>query len=595
MKQTAYIYLLTLSCLLCACNRENRTNLPQPQVTGVADSLETVPPEEKPKAISAEQIEIKKDLLYDKYTLEDTYPYKDTTRSFQWDKIKERLALLENIQQTPSQWGILQNYKNRNGEAPLVRHYKRNAYKRIADTLGIERYQSVPLYLLTDTLVPERYGEDGSLVRFLADGENFVKVSPIYIGEEWYVPKRYVKVLPDTTHFIKTIMIDRRDQNIMTLEQTGEAQWTVRSMNPATTGRHRPPYAQETPLGIFVLQEKKTRMIFLKDGSTATGGFAPYASRFSDGGYIHGVPVNEPRKALIEYSPSLGTTPRSHMCVRNATSHSKFIFDWAPVNETIILFWNRNPYLCAVIFSVSYAKVFLFLLLFLLPLAEVPNHAPASEPVSVASTPETDEIDQLFDDMQLDGIVSYTAFRQAVTGYQKIEQKSKSIMTLIDFSKPSTEKRLYVLDMKNKKLLYTSVVSHGKNSGGNYATSFSNKNGSYKSSLGFYLTENTYQGRNGYSLVLNGLEKGINDQAKQRAIVMHGAAYANPNITASAGRLGRSLGCPALPQALAKPIIDTIKKGSVLFIYANNKDYLANSTFLSPRQTEYLSWAQPAN
>ena len=257
MKQTAYIYLLTLSCLLCACNRENRTNLPQPEVTGVADSLETVPPEEKSKANSAEQIKIKKDLLYDKYTLEDTYPYKDTTRSFQWDKIKERLALLENIQQTPSQWGILQNYKNRNGEAPLVRHYKRNAYKRIADTLGIERYQSVPLYLLTDTLVPERYGEDGSLVRFLADGENFVKVSPIYIGEEWYVPKRYVKVLPDTTHFIKTIMIDRRDQNIMTLEQTGEAQWTVRSMNPATTGRHRPPYAQETPLGIFVLQEKR--------------------------------------------------------------------------------------------------------------------------------------------------------------------------------------------------------------------------------------------------------------------------------------------------------------------------------------------------
>ena len=240
-------------------------------------------------------------------------------------------------------------------------------------------------------------------------------------------------------------------------------------------------------------------------------------------------------------------------------------------------------------------KVFLFLLLFLLPLAETPSRVPVSEPVSVASTPETDEVDQLFDDMHLDGIVSYTAFRQAVTGYRKIEQKSKSIMTLIDFSKPSTEKRLYVLDMKNKKLLYTSVVSHGRNSGQNYATSFSNKNGSYKSSLGFYLTENTYQGRNGYSLVLNGLEKGINDQAKQRAIVMHGAAYANPNIAASAGRLGRSLGCPALPQTLAKPIIDTIKKGSVLFIYANNKDYLANSTFLSPRQTEYLSWAQSAN
>ena len=222
-------------------------------------------------------------------------------------------------------------------------------------------------------------------------------------------------------------------------------------------------------------------------------------------------------------------------------------------------------------------KVFLFLLLFLLPLAETPSRVPVSEPVSVASIPETDEVDQLFDDMHLDGIVSYF------------------ILMLIDFSISCTEKRLYVLDMKNKKLLYTSVVSHGRNSGENYATSFSNKNGSYKSSLGFYLTENTYQGRNGYSLVLNGLEKGINDQAKQRAIVMHGAAYANPNIAASAGRLGRSLGCPALPQALAKPIIDTIKKGSVLFIYANNKDYLANSTFLSPRQTEYLSWAQSAN
>lgn len=240
-------------------------------------------------------------------------------------------------------------------------------------------------------------------------------------------------------------------------------------------------------------------------------------------------------------------------------------------------------------------KVVLFLLLFLLPSGESTDCAPLCEPTSAISIQATDTIDQLFDDMRLDGIVSYTAFRQAVTGYQKINLKRKPIMTLIDFSKPSTEKRLYVLDMKNKRLLYSSVVSHGKNSGENYATSFSNKNGSYKSSLGFYLTENTYQGHNGYSLVLNGLEKGINDQAKRRAIVIHGAAYANPNITASAGRLGRSLGCPALPQKLAKPIIDTIKEGSVLFIYANNKDYLANSTFLSPRETEYLSLARPAN
>ena len=191
--------------------------------------------------------------------------------------------------------------------------------------------------------------------------------------------------------------------------------------------------------------------------------------------------------------------------------------------------------------------------------------------------------EQLFEDMQLGGVVNFLAFRQAVAGYNLIKQKSKSILTLIDFTKPSTEKRLFVFDMEQKKMLYSSVVSHGKNSGENYATSFSNEVGSYKSSLGFYLTGNTYQGKNGYSLLLDGLEKGINDRARERAIVVHGAAYANPSVCKS-GRLGRSFGCPALPQALTKPIINTIKGGSVLFIYANNKEYMAKSSIL-PNQT----------
>lgn len=286
--------------------------------------------------LTGEQIQLTKDLLYDKYTLEDTYPYKDTTRQFQWDKIKERLALLENIQLQPSTWAILQNYKNRNGEAPLVRKFKRNAYGRVADTLGVERYQSVPLYLLTDTLVPERYGQDGELTRFIEDGEKYVKAEPIFTGDEWMIPKKYVKVIGDTIVFNKAICIDRHNQNIASLERTGKGQWQIRSMNPSTTGRHLPPYAQETPLGMFVLQEKKVKMVFLKDGSKETGGYAPYASRFTDGAYVHGVPVNAPRKTMIEYSPSLGTTPRSHMCVRNATSHAKFIYDWAPVNQTIV-------------------------------------------------------------------------------------------------------------------------------------------------------------------------------------------------------------------------------------------------------------------
>lgn len=331
--------ILIATCLLCSCT--SRTGESASSENRQTDSLiqdSIAQSEVKPvdKTLTAEQILITKDLLYDKYTLEDTYPYKDTTRQFQWDKIKERLALLENIQLKPSTWAIIQNYKNRNGEAPLIRKFKRNAYGRVADTLGVERYQSVPLYLLTDTLVAERYGQDGELTRFLEDGEKFVKTEPIFTGGEWMVPKKYVKVIGDTIVFNKAVFVDRHNQNIASLERKGEGEWVVRSMNPATTGLRRPPYAQETPLGIFVLQEKKVKMIFLKDGSKETGGYAPYASRFTDGAYIHGVPVNAPRKSQIEYSWSLGTTPRSHMCVRNATSHAKFIFDWAPVNETIV-------------------------------------------------------------------------------------------------------------------------------------------------------------------------------------------------------------------------------------------------------------------
>ena len=223
-------------------------------------------------------------------------------------------------------------------------------------------------------------------------------------------------------------------------------------------------------------------------------------------------------------------------------------------------------------------KIFIYLLLLFIPVKF--SQMRSSEPV----IREVSSCRQLYQEMQLEGIVNFTAFEQAIAGYNKIEEKSKEILTLVDFSKPSTEERFYVFDMRHKKLLFSSLVSHGKNSGGNYATSFSNENGSLKSSLGFFLTENTYQGKNGYSLVLNGLEKGINDRAKERAIVIHGAAYSNPSVIASSGRLGRSFGCPALPQAVSKPIINTINGGSLLFIYANNQNYLAYSHILSKRQ-----------
>ena len=206
---------------------------------------------------------------------------------------------------------------------------------------------------------------------------------------------------------------------------------------------------------------------------------------------------------------------------------------------------------------------------------------------SIFATPGIGEVSgvhackELFLDMNLEGTVNWKAFSQAVEGYNRITDRKREVLTLIDFSKPSTEKRLYVFDMKEHKLLYASLVSHGRNSGGNHATSFSNENGSYKSSLGFYLTESTYQGRNGYSLILDGLEKGINDHSRERAIVVHGAAYANPSVISGGGRLGRSLGCPALPQELARPIIDAIKGGSVMYIYADKTEYTSKSAILN--------------
>ena len=336
--------LICFLCLLCGCREEAGRGVEQPMSqpivseTASPDSMEVeeiLPFERKP--LTAADIILAKELLFDKYTLKDEYPYQDTVRSFKWDAIRKCLAFIENLQYDANRWAIFQNYKNVNREAPLVRKYTQNVYRRIADTLGVERYQSVPLYFPSDTLVPERSGRDGALVSFLGETGSFYRVSPVSIEGEWWVPRRYVKLLSDSTQFNHVVVVDRGDQNIATLERLEEGTWAIRSMNPATTGMHRPPYAQETPLGMFVVQQKKSRMVFLKDGSAATGGYAPYASRFTNGAYIHGVPVNVPRTAMIEYSWSLGTTPRSHMCVRNATSHAKFVYDWAPTERSLVI------------------------------------------------------------------------------------------------------------------------------------------------------------------------------------------------------------------------------------------------------------------
>ena len=186
----------------------------------------------------------------------------------------------------------------------------------------------------------------------------------------------------------------------------------------------------------------------------------------------------------------------------------------------------------------------------------------------------------LYHEMALAGTIDYAVFERAIAGYNRMGGHDKDILTVIDFTKPSTEKRLFVIDLKLKKVLFISYVAHGRNSGEKYATSFSNREGAFKSSLGFYKTENTYYGKNGYSLVLDGLERGINDKAKERAIVIHGATYAGPSTIRSCGRLGRSLGCPALPLAVSTKIIDTIKGGTLLYIHGDDKTYASRSTFI---------------
>ncbi len=224
---------------------------------------------------------------------------------------------------------------------------------------------------------------------------------------------------------------------------------------------------------------------------------------------------------------------------------------------------------------------------------KIPSTPHTTTPVSTTLPSSKSVHLQMYEDFGLEQMISIEAFEYAMQGANQISSKKEDIITIIDFTLPSTSKRMVVLDLTKKEVLYHTIVSHGKNSGENYATSFSNKHSSYQSSLGFYTTENTYIGRNGYSLVLNGLEKGTNDQAKARAVVIHGADYCSEDFIKSTGRLGRSYGCPALPRELNQEIIDTIKEGSLLYIYANDKNYLANSNFLSKSKLNIADISTP--
>ena len=170
----------------------------------------------------------------------------------------------------------------------------------------------------------------------------------------------------------------------------------------------------------------------------------------------------------------------------------------------------------------------------------------------------------------------------ALTAYQKARARGavkKPVLTVIDYSLPSWKQRLWVFDLKREKLLYNTYVAHGKNSGSDVPSHFSNRFSSKATSLGTFVTKGTYFGSKGYSLNLQGLEKGFNDNAYERRVVIHGAWYVEPDFIKRAGRAGRSWGCPSIAKSIAKPVINLLKGGSVVFAYYPDKNYLSHSHY----------------
>ncbi len=180
--------------------------------------------------------------------------------------------------------------------------------------------------------------------------------------------------------------------------------------------------------------------------------------------------------------------------------------------------------------------------------------------------------------------MSFEAFDLEFRGWKEVKDSiglTDNVISVLDFSQPSTSKRFYLIDLDTRQVIFQDYVAHGKNTGNLMAEKFSNTPHSNQSSLGFYKTGETYFGKHGLSLRLDGLEKGINDRARQRAIVIHSAKYAEESFIKKYGRLGRSFGCPALPSGNYEEIIKLIKGGTLLFIYFPESRYLENSSVLN--------------
>ncbi|MFO8152372.1 murein L,D-transpeptidase catalytic domain family protein [Thioalkalivibrio sp.] len=162
-------------------------------------------------------------------------------------------------------------------------------------------------------------------------------------------------------------------------------------------------------------------------------------------------------------------------------------------------------------------------------------------------------------------------------------------LAVVDFSLPSSERRLWIFDLQHRELLLEDYVAHGQNSGGNQATRFSNVVGSHQSSLGLFRTQESYFGRHGYSLRMDGLEAGVNDRARDRAIVIHAADYVDPDWIERQGRIGRSQGCPAVRPEIAEVVVDSLKNGQFMFTYYPDPEWLASSAYLNCQPDRIVS------
>lgn len=210
------------------------------------------------------------------------------------------------------------------------------------------------------------------------------------------------------------------------------------------------------------------------------------------------------------------------------------------------------------------------------------NREPLKPAVATEITEDSlyeSHVNNLYNEINLEQTgLSHSVFEKALTGYYNLKKsghvsEEKSILSIADFDKNSTEKRLWIIDLDKKKLVLNTWVAHGQRSGADKATRFSNTNESFQSSIGFYLTAEVYRGQHGRSLRLDGMDQGFNSNARSRSIVVHGADYVSQNTINALGRLGRSQGCPAVSKELSNSVIDTIEGKTVLFINVTDQRY----------------------